>query len=49
MLREKKMIPKVRAPCNLYNKEPFPQSHAGEQYMVPLCRSLSLSLVIPGA
>ena len=35
-------IQKVRAPCNLYTKEPFPQSHAGEQYPVSVRRSLSL-------
>ena len=34
----------VRDPCNLYTKEPFPQSHAGEQYTVSSSRSLSLSL-----
>ena len=34
----------VRDPCNLYTKEPFPQSHAGEQYTVSSRRSLSLSL-----
>ena len=34
----------VRDPCNLYTKEPFPQSHAGEQYTVSSLRSLSLSL-----
>ena len=33
----------VRDPCNLYTKEPFPQSHAGEQYTVSSRRSLSLS------
>ena len=32
----------VRDPCNLYTKEPFPQSHAGEEYMVSSCRSLTL-------
>ena len=34
----------VRDPCNLYTKEPFPQSHAGEQYTVSSRRSLSRSL-----
>ena len=34
----------VRDLCNLYTKEPFPQSHAGEQYTVSSRRSLSLSL-----
>ena len=33
----------VRDPCNLHTKEPFPQSHAGEQYTVSSRRSLSLS------
>ena len=33
----------VRDPCNPYTKEPFPQSHAGEQYTVSSRRSLSLS------
>ena len=33
----------VRDPCNFYTKEPFPQSHAGEQYTVSSRRSLSLS------
>jgi len=32
----------VWAPCNLYSKEPFPQSHAG--LMDPTWSSLSLSL-----
>ena len=39
--------PMVRDPCNLYTKEPFPQSHAGEQYTVSSRRSLSLSLKTP--
>ena len=34
---------KVRALCNLYTN-PFPQSHAGEQHMVSLRKSLSLSI-----
>ena len=34
----------VRAPCNHYTKQPFPESHAGEQYTVFSCRSLCLSL-----
>ena len=34
---------KIRALCNLYTKEPFPQSHAGEQYTVSVLGSLSLS------
>ena len=37
-------FPMVRDPCNLYTKEPFPQSHAGEQYTVSSRRSLSLSV-----
>ena len=32
------------APCNLYTREPSPQSHAGEQYAVSVRRSLPLSL-----
>ena len=35
------ILQKVRALCNLYTEEPFPQSHAGEQHTVS--RSLSLS------
>ena len=34
----------VRDPCNLYTKELFPQSHAGEQCTVSSRRSLSISL-----
>ena len=39
--------PTTESEASLYTKEPFPQSHAGEQYTVSLRRSLSLSPLNP--
>ena len=43
-IKQLRNMVKVRAPCYLYTKEPFPRSHAGEHYMRCSSGDLSLSL-----